>query len=165
MILSLRRRHRRVFIALGIFVPVVFAIGIAARKPVPMVDELPAALTAVPLSYEMVGPEHSDLFAKTPLQAQVLRDQESGRFAIEFIAGKNFLKPDLIVYWVAGNPAVTSSVPDAAVLLGAFGSSALPLPDQATKSNGVLILYSLANGEIVDVSKPISLSASNTSPH
>jgi len=166
MILSLRQRHRRIFIALGIFLPVAFTIGIAARKPVPIAANLPAALVIVPPSYESAGSLRTNLFAKTPLQAQILRNrQESNRFAIELTASKDFLQPDLIVYWVADSTPVTDKVPEGAILLGEFGSSALPLPDQATKSSGQLLLYSLADGEIVDVSKSISVPISNPLPH
>jgi hypothetical protein len=62
----------------------------------------------------------------------------------------------LLVYWVAGNPGVTNALPAEAVLLGAFGREPLPLPEQPLKSAGVLVLYSLADGEVVDVSKPVS---------
>jgi hypothetical protein len=47
-------------------------------------------------------------------------------------------------------------LPGNAQLLGAFNSSsALVLPAEAATQTGVLILYSLADNEIVDVSKPI----------
>jgi hypothetical protein len=49
-------------------------------------------------------------------------------------------------------------LPDAAQLLGAFSSSsALALPENLTMQNGALLLYSLADNEIVEVSKPFSI--------
>ena len=156
MIRSLRQRHRRLAVALGIFLPVAFAVGIAARKPVPAVAELPAALVATPQKFEAVVWERADLFAKTPVRVRLVREQTgAGRFAIALAAAKDFARPDLIVCWTAGNPNLTDALPDKAILLGPFGSGALPLPDETATSNGALVLYSLANGEIVDVSKPI----------
>src|SRR5277367_4590916 len=104
MIYPLRQRHRHIVIALGIFLPVVFAIGIAARKPAATVAELPAALAATLQQFEAVEWERADLFAKSPVQVRLLREQkDSGRFAIKFSSAKDFVRPDLLVYWVAGN--------------------------------------------------------------
>ena len=50
-----------------------------------------------------------------------------------------------------------------AILLGNFFAPSLALPVSALKSSGELVLYSLADGEIVDVSKPISLQTENRS--
>lgn len=148
-------------IALGIFLPVAFAVGITARKPVPSVTELPAALVATPQNFDAIKWERADLFSKSPVQFRLLREQkDAGRFAITFSATKDFVKPDLIVYWVAGNPNVTDTLPANAILLGSFSATALPLSDEVAKSNGALILYSLADNEIVDVSKPVQFNDS-----
>ena len=164
MIHSLRQQHRRTFLALGIFLPVAFVVGIAARKSVPTVAELPAALAATPQKFEAVEWERADLFSKSPVQVRLLRKQKSsGQFAVSFSAAKDFVPPDLIVYWVTANSSVTNTLPANAILLGTFSAAALPLSDEIVKSNGALILYSLANGEIVEVSKPISLQTFNAS--
>lgn len=145
-------------IAIGILLPVAFALGIAARKPVLFVAQLPAALVVATQKFEAVEWVRADLFTKIPIQVQLLREQKnSGRFAIAFSAAKDFLKPDLIVYWVAGSSNITDTLPANAILLGTFNTTALSLSDEIAKSNGVLILYNLADGEIVDVSKPIRL--------
>ena len=156
MIRPLRQRHRRMVIALGIFLPVAFVVGVAARKSVPTVAELPAALVATPQKFESVEWERVDLFAKSPVEVRLLREQkDAGRFAIAFSAAKDFVKPDLIVYWVAGNQSTTDTFPANAILLGSFSATALPLSDEVSKSNGALILYSLADNEIVAASKPV----------
>ena len=148
-------------IALGIFLPAAFVVDIAARKPLPTVTELPAALAAAPQRFGIVEWERADLFAKAPIQVRLLREQKSsGQFAVKFSATKDFVQPDLIVYWVAGNSSLTDTLPANAILLGSFSATALPLPDEIAKSDGVLILYSLANGEIVDVSKPVQFNDS-----
>ena len=157
MIRPLRQRHRRMVIVLGVFLPIAFAVGIAARKPVPGMASLPKELAASPHKFAVTEWERANLFTKTPIQVRLLRESAgAGQFAVEFSAAKNFVKPDLIVYWVAGSPNITDSLPDNARLLGVFNSTPLPLPVEATKANGVLMLYSLADNEVVDVSKPVT---------
>ena len=159
MIRPLRQRHRRMVIVLGVLLPVAFAVGIAARKPVPGMISLPKELVASPQTFAVTEWERTDLFIKTPMQVRLLRESAgTGRFAVEFSAAKDFVKPDLIVYWVAGNPNLTDKLPDNARLLGAFNSSvALPVSPDAAPGSGVLVLYSLADQEIVEVSKPFAL--------
>jgi hypothetical protein len=161
MILPLRQRHRRMVIALGIFLPVAFVVGIAARKSVPAVAQLPVALVGTAQKFEMIEWERADLFAKRRMQVRLLRDtKDAARFAIAFAGAKNFVKPDLLVYWVAGNRDITGTLPAKAILLGSFSAAALPLSDEVAKSSGTLILYSLADDEIVDVSKPVQFNDS-----
>jgi hypothetical protein len=159
MIRPLRQRHRRMVIALGILLPIAFGLGIAGRKAVPSMDSLPANLVATPQKFEATEWERADLFVKSPIKVRLLREQSnSGRAAVEFSAPTEFVKPDLMVYWVAGDPKLSDTLPDAAQLLGAFSSSsALALPENLTMQNGALLLYSLADNEIVEVSKPISI--------
>ena len=159
MIRPLRQRHRRMVIVLGVFLPVAFAVGIAARKPVPGMTSLPKELVSSLQKFAVTEWERGDLFTKTPIQVRLLRESASAaHFAVEFSAAKDFVKPDLIVYWVAGGPNITDSLPDNARLLGAFNSSeAMSLPPDAASGSGVLVLYSLADQEIVEVSKPFAL--------
>ena len=159
MIRPLRQRHRRMVIVLGVFLPIPFLIGIAARKSVPGMTSLPQELVASPQKFAVTEWERADLFTKTPIQVRLLRESAvAGHFAVEFSAARDFVKPDLIVYWVAGSPNVTDTLPDNARLLGVFNSSvALSLPPDAGPDSGVLVLYSLADQEIVGVSKPFAL--------
>jgi hypothetical protein len=77
--------------------------------------------------------------------------------AVDLSASKDFLKPDLLVYWATKSTPVSNSIPDSAVLLGSFdGHTPLTVRRSAAQSSGVLILYSLADHEIVDVSKAIT---------
>src|SRR5437016_2663245 len=124
MIRPLRQRHRRMIIMLGIFLPIAFAFGIAARKPVARMTSLPEELVASPQNFAATEWERADLFTKTPIQVRLLRERRGAvRFAVEFSAAKDFVKPDLIVYWVSGNPILADKLPDNARLLGAFNSS------------------------------------------
>lgn len=147
---------------LGVLLPLAFAIGIAARKSPPNAVERPAGF-AVPPGFEAVEWERTGLFAKSPVSVRLLREKDnSGRLAIECSADKNFIKPDLIVYWTPENSHFTDRLPDDARLLGPF-DSIMTLPEDTTKSGGLLVLFSLADGEIVDISKPIRLQHSSTS--
>ena len=159
MIRPLRQRHRRMVIVLGAFLPVAFAVGIAARKSVPDMTSLPKELVTPRQKFAATEWERADLFTKTPIQVRLFRESAgAGHFAVEFSAAKDFVKPDLIVYWVTGSPNITDTLPDNARLLGTFNSSvALPLSPDAGSGSGVLVLYSLADREIVEVSKPFAL--------
>ena len=162
MIRPLRQRHRRMVIGLGILLPVAFAAGVAARKPVLDMAALPSELAAPPQKFAAIEWERPDLFTKTPIQVRLLRESAGiGPFAVGFSVANDFVKPDLLVYWVAGNPNITNTLPGDARLLGVFNPSVmLPLPPNAGPGNGVLVLYSLADQEVVQVSKPFALQKS-----
>jgi hypothetical protein len=152
----LRQRHRRIVIVLGIFLPVAFAIGIAARRPIPLANELSPSLAIATQPFGKIAWQRTDLFAKAEIQVRLSREHSgAGKFAVSFSAAKDFVKPDLLVYWSARNTSGTNTLPENAILLGAFASPQLSLPESAEKSDGTLILFSLADNEIVDVSKPI----------
>jgi hypothetical protein len=154
VILALRQRHRRMFAVIGVLLPIVFAAGIAARKPVPRTAALPAGLEVSSKHFATTEWSRNDLFAKTPIQVHLLREEaNAGPFAVSFVAPKDFVKPDLIVYWVVGSTTIADTLPDNALLLGSFCSPALPLPDEASKADGMLVLYNLAENEIVDVTQ------------
>ena len=77
---------------------------------------------------------------------------------MEFSAGNDFVKPDLIVYWVGVGTKITDTIPDDAFLVGSFSSSAaLPLPLEVSSASGVLVLYSLADHVIVETSKRFAI--------
>jgi len=158
MVLPLRQRHRRTVIALGLVLPVVLTFGIAARKPAPIVASLPGELTAPQFGSATTVWDRSDLFAKTTIQARLLRENNSsGRFALKLSAHQDFVKPDLLVYWVAQNSKTTETIPDNAVLLGVFSAGPLFFSGKESNGDGRLLLYSLANQEIVAESKPFHL--------
>jgi len=158
MIRPLRQRHRRMISVLGVFLPVALAVGIAARKPMPTVASLPAQLSGPPQQFTALKWERDDLFTKTPMRVRLLREvPKGGRSGIQFSVGKEFAKPDLLVYWVAAGTKVTDTIPDNAFLLGApYSSAALPLPAEANAASGVLVLYSLADHEIIEISNAFS---------
>ena len=75
-------------------------------------------------------------------------------------APRDFVKPDLMVYWVAGSTKIAESLPNNALLLGSFSLAGLTLPSNVPSESGNLVLYSLANNEIVDVSRPLHFAKS-----
>jgi hypothetical protein len=158
MIRPLRQRHRRAFVALGIVLPVAFAFGIAGRKPLPEIKSLPYEIGPAINSFAAEVWSSPDLFPKSPVQIRLLREQSgTGRFAVALSGAKDFVKPDMLVYWLDGNSNATNALPDDAILLGEFNTPQLSLPATAEQNYGLLVLYSLADNEIVDVSKPIHL--------
>jgi len=46
VIRRLRRRHRAIWLALAVLLPVLYLVALAARRPAPLVDSLPAPLRA-----------------------------------------------------------------------------------------------------------------------
>ena len=160
MILRLRQRHRRMFVVLGVLLPLLFAVGIAMRRAVPQPKTLPPELSSQTVTFTATDYERGDLFDKSPVQVRLWREQGTGRLAVGFKAAKDFLKPDLLAYWSAARPAGTKGLPKESKLLGAFVAGPLTLPPEASVADGFLILFSLANQEIVDASKPIRFSNS-----
>ena len=158
MILPLRQRHRRVFAVLSVLLLVAFTAGLVTRKRIPTTVTLPPELLPRTQTFTATDYERDDLFEKSPVKVRLWKDLSTGQLAIGFLAPKDFLRPDLMAYWVAARPQAANALPPDAVLLGSFVATVLVLPAEATKTEGTLILFSLADQEIVDVSKPTRFS-------
>jgi hypothetical protein len=159
MIHSLRQRHRRMFLVIALLLPAAFIGGVAARRSVPQVTILPRELSFGTQAFDAIDDRRSELFTNSRVQIRLWRERDTGRLAIGFVAAEDFVKPDLLVYWSASPDTKGGSLPADATLLGAFGAGPLLLPVEATISEGALILYSLANQEIVAGSQPTRFSA------
>ncbi len=157
MILPLRRRHRRMVAVIGILLPVAFVAGVAARKPMPTTAPS-VALLSPRQTFSQSGWNRSDLFTNVAVRVHLLHDAaNTNRIALQISTPKDFVKADLLVYWLPAESILKDNIPDDAVLLGAFVSGQpLPMPPTVTEKSGRLILYSLADHEIVDVSKPLT---------
>lgn len=142
------------FAVLGVLLPLALVIGAAARKATPPAEGLSPELSPKTRTFTATDYERDDLFAKSRVKVRLWQDLNTGQYGVGLVAPKDFIKPDLLVYWLAGRPNVSDELPADATLVGAFVTTVLPLPDEATNKEGVLILYSLADQEIVDVSKP-----------
>lgn len=159
MIRPLRIRHRRIFTVLGVLLPVAFGLGIAARKPTPEMKSVQVGLIEPTVDAILIQ-HFDDLFAKQPIRVMLLKENgNAGQLAIRCSAPGDFAKPDLLVYWSATSN-ITDTLPDDAVLLGAFTALRLKLPASASATAGFLILYSLADNEVVDVSRSLRLTDS-----
>ena len=139
-------------IALGIILPIVFVAGVALRKTPPLRATPPLLGDLQGVEVELW--ERNDLFPKVPVRVRLFHTPAYS--TIQFLPGPAFAKPDLLAYWAAGSPAITEILPSNAKLLGGFNSSVrLQLPEDARNDEGVLVLYSLADQQIVDVSRPV----------
>jgi hypothetical protein len=155
MTLELRQRHRGIFPVLGVLIGMLFVVGIVRRRPVPELEALPPELTPRAQTFSATREERNDLFNKTGVRVRLWRQQENGSLAVDFIPPRDFLKPDLLAYWSATRPPSDEALPSDATLLGAFVGGPLPLPKEALTNDGCLILFSLANHEVIDVSKSV----------
>jgi len=162
MIRPLRQWHRRQILTLGVILPIGLALGLAGRKSVPVDLDLPAALAPAPASTGTLFWANDHLFARSPVTVRLWRPPAGSRsWAVSFSAAPDFLKPDLMVYWVTYGATGDDTFPTNAVMLGTFGAAPLRLPNEAFRAMGELVLYSLADYEIVDASKPFMLDNSN----
>ena len=151
----LRQHQRYAFILLAALLPVGIVLGLTGRKVVPTTAGLPANPT------RQVGPvqevwKRPSLFPGRNIDARMLRTAEGDGLAIELTG--NVSAPDLLVYW--SSMASTVELPPDAVLFGRFGQTT-PAPRNLVGRNGHLILYSLANHEVVATSQAFELSARN----
>jgi len=146
------------FAVIGILLPVAFVAGVAARKPIPKAS-LPAGLPSGQETFSLNQWERLDLFTNTAVRVQLLREaSNTNRTAIQMSAPKDFVKADLLVYWLPAESTLKDTVPDDAVLLGAFISGQpLPVPPALTGKPGSLVLYSLADHELIAVSQSVTL--------
>jgi len=152
MIRPLRILHRRTLTVMGVVLPVAFGLGIAARKPVPQMGVVPVELREATPEPAATVWERRDIFTNAPVQVCLLRATD--HLMVGCAAPTGFVKPDLLVYW-SGSPPITDKLPSDAILLGAFTASALPLPADAANRDGLLILFSLADQEIIAASQRI----------
>ena len=154
MIRSLRKRHRLIIGALSIFVPATFALGIATRRTVPELDAA-AATFSVRLPQAELW-RRDDLWENQTIGTRIL-NQASGQLCVELTPKDRIVRADVLAYWLSGQRKIESILPDDAILLGSFSASTpavLTLPPAASKGRGTLLLYSLADHEIIAVSKP-----------
>jgi hypothetical protein len=101
-----------------------------------------------------------DLWEKKPLRTRLLRDPVTSNLALEVTATTPVVLPDVLLYWAPATSKLDDSLPSDALLLGAWMqelANPVAVPQPAKAGQGRLILYSLADHEIVNVSKPFSV--------
>ena len=152
MIRVLRRRHRAMVCALGVLLPAAFASGIAARRPVPVVASVSPELAVKASGFDRVVWTQADLWPDHGILTGLRRDAR-GSVAVELML-RDLVKPDVLVYWAAGKESAIEGLPGNAHLLGKLSKGVpLPLPADARGEAGRILLYSLADQEIVAASK------------
>ena len=155
MIRPLRQRHRVMISALGVLLPVAFAVGIAARRPIP-VGSVPPELGGKVKDFAQVVWTKPDLWPGHGIITTLRRD-DAGSVAAELTL-RDLAKPDVLVYWAAGKESARESLPENARLLGALAAHVpLLLPDDVRDEPGCFVLYSLADHEIVATSNPFTV--------
>ena len=148
MIRPLRTRHRAMFCALGVLLPVAYLVGLAARQPVPVVASVRAELGAAARDFGKVVLTKADIWPTQRIITR-LRRTEAGAVSVEF-AYRDLTRPDVLVYWAAGKAGSSEGLPDNARLLGALADRApLPVPAGLRGETGRFVLYSLADHEVI----------------
>ena len=137
--------------ALGVLLPVAFAVGIAARRPIP-VGSVPPELGGKVKDFAQVVWTKPDLWPGHGIITTLRRD-DAGSVAAELTL-RDLAKPDVLVYWAAGKDTAAEGLPENARLLGALSNGApLSIPGEVRGETGRFVLYSLADHEVVAASK------------
>jgi hypothetical protein len=152
MIRPHRRRHRAIVCTLGVLLPVAFAVGLAARRPVPVSANVPWAVAGQVNDFGRVIWTKADIWPGQRIITCLRRDAD-GSAAVE-LKFRDLAKPDVLVYWAAGKGEASGRLPDNARLLGALSNrTPLPIPAATCGEVGRFVLYSLADHEVVAGSK------------
>ena len=137
---------------LGVLLPVVLTVGLAARKPVPVSATMPAGLAGKANDFGKVVWMKTDIWPGQRIITSLRRDA-AGSAAVELMF-RDLAKPDLLVYWASGNESAVEGLRDNARLLGALSNRPpLPIPVDVRGEAGRFVLYSLADHEVVAASK------------
>ena len=145
MIRPLRSRHRILTTIMLVVSAGGLGVGLAARRPMPTMTTLPAALS----------PEAAPITTPLPLSwtgegAPVAALDARGRLSLTL--GEPLRRPDPLLYWApaAGMGQPGEGLPDGAIFLGAVtGDPAqrLALPDAV--GPGRLLIFSLGHAQVV----------------
>src|SRR5258708_6546136 len=120
MIRPLRQRHRIAVFALSVLLPAFFGLGIASRRNVPTVGDLPFVSTGEAGDYSELW-TRDDLWPKISFNTRLLMEKNNPAIhAIKISPKENIARADLLLYWVRGEASSLDVLPEDAILLGAF---------------------------------------------
>jgi len=155
MIRPLRQRHRLIVCTLGVLLPVAFTAGLAARKPVPLAANVTWQIARQASDFDRVVWTKPDIWPGQRIITSLRRDA-TGSVVVE-LTFRDLAKPDVLIYWAAKKDTVIEGLPGDARLLGALSNRApLRIPADVRGEAGRLLLYSLADHEVVAVSNPVA---------
>ena len=159
MIRPLRSRHRVIFVVLALALPAGLAAALVSRPADPTLDQLPQALQApAALKGGMVLWSLAGGWEGVPLEAQLSVDG-AGSVSLVVTPVEDPRLPDLLVYWSPEGAGQRALADDEALLLGRVAGAqpvSLPVPPETAARGGYLLLFSLAQGQVV-ASAPVEL--------
>ncbi len=154
MIRPLRIRHRAMMAVLAVVIPLVFVAGLMAREPIPVMEQLPEAVVSLAqpsLAHQIL--EADDLWTVAPITTRVFGDATPAtHLAVELTPQASLKLPDVLVYWAPQQPA--GMLPGDSFLVSSLDGTETvrgALPEAALRTDGFLILFSLARQEVIDV--------------
>jgi hypothetical protein len=140
MIQPLRAAHRAVFLAWSVFLPALFAGGLACRHSW---RQVPRAENGERQVLGTIVWERTEALEPHKVRLRLLRGEEgSGSLVVQFVPDEPVVAPDVLVYWSQkpGSPGF----PEDAKLLGSFHPMERYALPAGTQETGYAILYSLA---------------------
>ena len=144
MIQPLCTYHRRMFMLLAIALPSVLVFGLRARQTIFI-----SALPEQDSDFKVISEQNGD-WKNYSIQIRLLSKSSDPNTFVQLLPQKEIVAPDVLVYW-AGNRPQANTLPRSSQLLGTLNSEAhYPLPANRP-AKGALILYSLADRSILDV--------------
>jgi hypothetical protein len=157
VIRPLRQRHRLLLRLLAVVLPVSFGIGLAARRPIPVSRDLPREWAPRSSDFGGVVLSRADLWPDRRFLTLLRRDS-SGALAVELLLD-GLIAPDLLLYWTGAGDTAPERLPEDARLLGAcIDRMPLPIPQAVRGTTGRLVLYSLAEHQVMAASRNFTLS-------
>jgi hypothetical protein len=151
MIRPLRKRHRAMVVVLALVVPPLFALGILGRPQEARMAAMPEGLAPEAVDPGAVISRHTK-GAMPEFTARATLFARGDGVAVTVETTPHPVRPELLVYWSA-DAVSGASLPETAYLLGSLGSggpTAFDLPVEAAGRDGHLVLYALAQSEVVE---------------
>jgi hypothetical protein len=141
---------------LSVVIPAAFVTGVVARRPVPIDSSISRELLSEEADFGRIVWNDASLWSGKDIVTFLRRDR-AGAISIEFMF-RHIVRPDVLVYWVPPTDGSRSILPDQSRLIGAFAHRVpLVVPEGIRGQSGRLLLYSLADHEVIATSKPVAI--------
>ena len=146
---TLRTRHRRAAVALGIVLPAGIAVALAARPAPPPAAALGIPALDAPASSASTLWEDHRSDGGLAIVARLARADDAD-VTLDLAVGSDVGQPDTLAYWSAAAGGRTD-LPADAILLGPVDFERIErfaLPAPARDTAGTLLLYRIAQGSV-----------------